>query len=329
MKTVIDTLQYGRNLIPSSLSTVAYFILGTIVISSYIAPVETPTMVHEKHEQRPPQGFCTSFKGKEHKIEESYKQFWNITHAHRDVQAYSARISNHVYDETRKGPTGTTPFTDWVGPTFCHNKDVKARLIGNLHSYYAAQYPGKPYRAGMSMVHIMAIPTENIYNGVTLDLQNVYIVDEMIKLFKDAWANPKMRQKVYDHQVDAVKKAGEGGDRATRDAALKHLEHMREEILNLSVDNFQFGFHLYPDNSIEHLHMHIVAMGERFRRYSTNAHDAKTVDAVELRNFIKLRLDRRKTARLRRFAYGVFKKRATTPLPNKQDRQDDIRSGTW
>lgn len=46
--------------------------------------------------------------------------------------------------------------------------------------------------------------------------------------------------------------------------------------LNVEED-FLMGFHVFPDNSIGHLHMHVFPHGEGMREWSTREYDWKTV----------------------------------------------------
>lgn len=42
-------------------------------------------------------------------------------------------------------------------------------------------------------------------------------------------------------------------------------------------EDFIFGFHVFPDNTIGHLHMHVFPHDNSFREYSTKIYDHKTV----------------------------------------------------
>ena len=57
----------------------------------------------------------------------------------------------------------------------------------------------------------------------------------------------------------------------------KFAEMLRERTLR--EEDFFFGFHAAPDASIGHLHMHTLLAPSEFRRYSTAAHDWKTIPA--------------------------------------------------
>lgn len=52
---------------------------------------------------------------------------------------------------------------------------------------------------------------------------------------------------------------------------------MKLQFERLKEDDFLFGFHCFPENSIGHLHMHVFPHGEQFREFSTKEYDWKTV----------------------------------------------------
>lgn len=146
----------------------------------------------------------------------------------------------------------------------------------------------------MSFIHLLGVPKARLYNGVSLNRDSVKILDHMIEFFKASWQrNPEFRQKVLGHQrkeikdlygkIEAPKSAA---DKEGLRLALKHCAELSREADALGPDDFQFGLHLWPDHSISHLHMHIIAMTPEMRKYSTTEHDSKTKDALEVRDVI-------------------------------------------
>ncbi|KAI0009165.1 hypothetical protein F4779DRAFT_583412 [Xylariaceae sp. FL0662B] len=144
----------------------------------------------------------------------------------------------------------------------------------------------------MSMVHILAIPRAGIFNGVSLNPgpESVDIIDEMIRLFRRSWSRGEFREVVLAHQRAAImgRYKEEPDDNAYR-LATKHYETLELMADNLKLEHFAFGLHLWPDHSVGHLHLHIIAMPYECRKYSTSRHDVKTKDALEVRDFIKSR----------------------------------------
>ncbi|KAI1770358.1 hypothetical protein F4818DRAFT_268239 [Hypoxylon cercidicola] len=226
------------------------------------------------------------FAGKIDQIRSQYTDFWSHETALADVEAYHNKSKTHVYPDHAKWLKTTTPFTEWKGNVFAESQN--ARLVGNHASFDTVQYPGAPKKAGMSMVHILGIPKAGIYNAVALNGENVSIIDEMIELFKRSWPQPDFREAVLRHQqarIEAQNKAEPNPE--AYEAATNHLRELELMIDGLTIHDFTFGFHLYPDHSVGHLHMHIIATPQSYRQYSTDAHDLKTKDALEVRDFIQ------------------------------------------
>ncbi|KAI2468184.1 hypothetical protein F4781DRAFT_432604 [Annulohypoxylon bovei var. microspora] len=222
------------------------------------------------------------FAGKSEKIAEQYELFHTQAAAKVDVAAYLNRTPNHVYSEAPKWIKAKTPFTQWTGDVLASSKN--AHLIGNHSSFDVAQYRDSPGRAGMSMIHILGIPKENIFNGVSLDRSNVYLIDEMIACFRSSWTSPDFRRKVLLHQKKAIDNADKDAD--AYKIAMVHCQALERMIDDLTVDDFTFGLHLWPDHSVGHLHMHIIATPPWCRQHSTFVHDDKTKDALEVRDYI-------------------------------------------
>ena len=153
----------------------------------------------------------------------------------------------------------------------------------------------------MSFIHLLVPSKARLYNGVSLNRDNVRVIDEAIRLFKKSWRSPEFRQAVLDHQKRAIEQRYETNkppsetDTEGYRAALRHYEQLSSRIDKLREGDFQFGLHLWPDHSVSHLHIHIIAMTKEMRQYSTTEHDAKTKDALEVRDFILGRTARRST----------------------------------
>lgn len=234
-----------------------------------------------------------TFTGKHTEIEKQYAHFWSLPQAGADSLAYFQGKAPYTFTPEE----GRDPKT-WVqqSPKFATPKaeeiladDQNAVIIRNSYSYYSGQYPDRPGCASMSMVHLLAISKARYFNGVSLNCDTVHIIDDMIALFKKNWEEKEFRDKVIKNQRELVKNADpQGANEAATRAALALIDQLEEEIDNLSAeDDFLFGLHLYPHHSVSHLHLHIIAKGEKFRQFSCRDHDEKTKDALEVRNYIK------------------------------------------
>ncbi|KAH8649165.1 hypothetical protein BX600DRAFT_474645 [Xylariales sp. PMI_506] len=198
------------------------------------------------------------------------------------------RQFHQFHKEREQGPVETRA-KSWDKDVLHSNEQVE--LISNWASFDVLQYPDKPARAGMSMVHLLAIPKSLIVNGVYLTAKTAHIIDDMIHLFEEAWERPDMRDQVLRHQKEAIDRRyeasrGEPFAEQAHTAALAHYRELERTIGGLGADSFHYGLHLRPDNSADYLHLHIIAAPYEFRRYSTTDHDKKTKDAKEVRDFI-------------------------------------------
>ncbi|KAI0379002.1 hypothetical protein F5Y04DRAFT_283372 [Hypomontagnella monticulosa] len=230
------------------------------------------------------------FAGKHAKIEDQCERFWKQPTAQADVNAYVAETVGYVYPDIPKWLKTSTPFTNWKGPVLAESKN--ALIIANHSSFSTAQYPGNPGRAGMSMIHILGIPKDNIFNGVALTGRGVSIVDEMMDLFMFSWdREPSFRREVVTAQKIAIEREYESsGDAEAYQEAMWQYHELEDYALSLNAEYFTFGFHLWPDHSVSHLHMHIIATPPKLRQYSTDLHDDKTVDAIDVRDYATARL---------------------------------------
>ncbi|KAK8074877.1 hypothetical protein PG997_009540 [Apiospora hydei] len=246
------------------------------------------------------------FKGKKPRIEEQFREFWGYDNAEQDAKAYLRNDQAYAYPQRPKWVQGKTIFTNFNDrdKILAEDEDGEVLISSNHASFDIAQYPGNSSPAGMSMIHLLGLPKKSIYNGVSLDKDNVQIIDKIIDLFKSKWSDLDFRTRVLEHQLKAMKRqlaAVEGkekeepGEEAQKsrklakegfDLAKLHHEELEARIKDLDVDGFQFGLHLYPDHSISHFHMHIVAMHPGMRKYSTSQHDEKTKDVEEVREAI-------------------------------------------
>ncbi|OTA88272.1 hypothetical protein M434DRAFT_34932 [Hypoxylon sp. CO27-5] len=228
------------------------------------------------------------FAGKVEQIKEQCERFWSHEEAPVDVKAYLSNTPDHQYAKHDGWIKAKTPFTNWTGLSFAESEN--AFLIGNRSSFDVAQYPDEEGRAGMSMIHILGIPKAGLFNGVSLDKTTVGIIDEMIDLFKSSWAHPTFRKEILMHQRTAIEgRNKEKPDVEAYQKATKHFGKLEAMVYELTVDDFTFGLHLWPDNSVAHLHMHIIATPDKCRKYSTFRHDGKTKDAIEVRDYINSR----------------------------------------
>jgi hypothetical protein len=237
--------------------------------------------------------FAVTFKGNREKIKEKYESFWSLPQAGGDVLAYHEGKSGHQFTPE------VTNADKWLQPNPRFTKenlnrteilaeDDDATILRLFSSFSRHQYPAGSNRGSMSVVHLLVIPKARYFNGVSLNGQTVDIIDKMIALFKKNWAEKSFRDKIIEHQKILVISADpDGKNMETTNRALERLAQLKDEICELDADkDFLFGLHLYPEHSVGHLHMHVFAKGQEFRQDSYPGHDKKTMDAMEVRDYI-------------------------------------------
>ncbi|KAI2780378.1 hypothetical protein F4815DRAFT_470061 [Daldinia loculata] len=240
------------------------------------------------------------FSGKSEKIGTQFVDFFRKPGALKDVEAYLNQTKDHCYGNHEKWIKEKTVFTGYTGGPALLAEGENVLIIGNHNSFDVTQYKEDPAKAGMSMIHILGIPKKGIFNGVSLNHNTVSVIDETIDLFKDKWETPDFRQKVLDYQklaitnrtsTESLARLNEELDpRPALDAgdeAISHWKELEAGIRTLKFDDFTFGLHLWPDHSVGHLHLHIIATPDWCRKYSTFKHDEKTKDALEVCDFVR------------------------------------------
>ncbi|KAG6906204.1 hypothetical protein DXG01_015243 [Tephrocybe rancida] len=150
----------------------------------------------------------------------------------------------------------------------------------------------------------MVIPKHKVYNVVSLD--DISLIEEMISHFGRFWSQPDAVQQTarrIQHAVDlrtseVIKGLEDMQDQTMAATVSAEYEVMMQDIIRkstndmlcrletLNTNDFIFGFHATPHASVGHLHMHVLAAGTDFRRYSTDAHDWKTIPATAVMQVI-------------------------------------------
>lgn len=169
-------------------------------------------------------------------------------------------------------------------------------VVGNLNSYDKRQYPewfDSSYKPGINTPegqafgHCFVIPRKRVFNIVDPDavMDNASLVKEMREHFKTYW-NEDGKEKIIsriklavESQNEKLASKEEGSVRYLHLESIiwKDFQELSEEFRALGVDDFVFGFHAYPDNSIGHLHMHVFPIKDSLREFSTRRHDWKTI----------------------------------------------------
>lgn len=157
----------------------------------------------------------------------------------------------------------------------------------------------------MTFGHFLVIPKERVYNIV----DSAALVNdlELIREMKAHWedfvslrTNRQMLLERFRLAMDTqfkecIKLAGSNADLVARvkeefSFVVETFEQFSHRFLKLDKGDFIAGFHVDPDHSVGHLHMHVLPTPLRFREFSTTEHDEKTIPFEAIEKAQKLRL---------------------------------------
>ncbi|KAL8895096.1 MAG: hypothetical protein Q9207_008301, partial [Kuettlingeria erythrocarpa] len=188
-------------------------------------------------------------------------------------------------------------------PDLILSESAHSYIIGNLASYDSRQYPSAPAGKrpeGQAFAHTLVIPKARVYNIVdpAATADNCALLHEMRAHFLRFWARPDGKAKILarakraldeqDRKLLASSSSSPSSDNSNnsngdsyasvRAAVFAHYDAMKPAFERLrGEEDFLFGFHCFPENSIGHLHMHVFPHAEPFRAVSTKEYDWKTV----------------------------------------------------
>jgi len=141
----------------------------------------------------------------------------------------------------------------------------------------------------------MVIPRKRIFNIVDPDAtaNDGILIKEMRNHFINFWKGggaPKLLKRTrssFDVQNDKLRRKSDAlspQDTATTtpyqrlmSVVRSDFEALSKRFSELKPEDFEFGFHAFPDNSVGQLHMHVYPKGNSLRRFSTKRHDWKTI----------------------------------------------------
>ncbi|KAL8964772.1 MAG: hypothetical protein Q9197_006809, partial [Variospora fuerteventurae] len=178
-------------------------------------------------------------------------------------------------------------------PSLILSETTHSYIIGNVASYDGRQYPaavaGKRPE-GQSFAHTLVIPKARVYNVVdpAATADDCALLREMHAHFTAFWSAPsgdgreKMLARAKRGVEDQDKKLLAAGTsnlayESVRADVFAYFETTASAFKKLDIRDFVCAFHVFPDNSIGHLHMHVFPHPDRFRVHSTREYDWKTV----------------------------------------------------
>ncbi|KAL8710759.1 MAG: hypothetical protein Q9220_004777 [cf. Caloplaca sp. 1 TL-2023] len=177
-------------------------------------------------------------------------------------------------------------------PNLVLSQTPHSYIIGNEASYDRRHYPCRAITEkrpeGQGFGHLLIIPKSRIYNIVdpAATANNCFILHEMRSHFHHFWEESasgpaSALQRARDSFVTAVSKmstAEKSTYQLTRNDIEQYFDASGEEFVRLKAEeDFMMGFHVFPENTIGHLHMHVFPVRDSLRCWSTRDYDYKTV----------------------------------------------------
>ncbi|KAI4129775.1 MAG: hypothetical protein LQ338_002085 [Usnochroma carphineum] len=202
-------------------------------------------------------------------------------------------VGKESYNGAIRGKTDTffSEYEKHNHPDLILSESNHSYIIGNLASYDSRQYPEAPAGKrpeGQGFAHSLVIPKARVYNVVdpAATANGCALLREMQAHFISFWQQhggkakllARAKRAVDDQDAKLLSHGSRPVYETVRDDVFHHYESTKLDFSNLvAPGDFLFGFHVFPDNSIGHLHMHVFPHADGFRAFSTREHDYKTV----------------------------------------------------
>lgn len=155
-------------------------------------------------------------------------------------------------------------------------RDDRFTLFLNASFPYIGQYPAdKATMAGISLVHMLACPNERIYNAVSLQPNDVELLEHMKATVTRLMDDPEWKTMVVLPALEE-KMAGK-----VPSDLMDEYEKDKKAFINTSGGQMRFYFHIHPNHSVGHLHMHCVQNNLR-TSYLHEHKNAKYEDIVKV-----------------------------------------------
>ena len=178
------------------------------------------------------------------------------------------------------------------GPVFTHMndnnfpnlyRDDRFALYLNVASPFTELYPGKEERAGMSFVHLLAVPLERIYNYKSALPTDYGLISHMYETVNKLMNTPSFKDELaYQLTCQYVPLL------ETQELRIQFLRDMKTLHDDTSSRDMTYCFHPDPLHSVGHLHMHCVAKNMLTKSYMLNSHKNIPIDLV-LQEILRLK----------------------------------------
>ncbi|KAL8660293.1 MAG: hypothetical protein Q9202_006704 [Teloschistes flavicans] len=236
------------------------------------------------------------------RLKDHYKkqrdEFRNDPRSAPELEAWRKQDNDFAYN-LLNGTQKSFEYADHNPREFILSESSLSYIIGNLASYDSRQYPLSPNDKrpeGQGFCHTLVISKARVYNVVDPDAtaNKCSLLKEMHDHFVTFWQHDQGKEKILARAKRAVddqdkklrdapspssnsQSTGSVYDDATRSSVFAQFNQLKDAFKKLQAKDFVFAFHVFPDNSIGHLHMHVFPHDEAFREFSTHVYDWKTV----------------------------------------------------
>ncbi|KAI4210351.1 MAG: hypothetical protein LQ351_006800 [Letrouitia transgressa] len=235
--------------------------------------------------------------------------FRNDSKAMEDLINWKARNHEHAYsrkfqkglvpqsiigESFKKADTFFSEYSNHNSPSLILSESQDSYIIGNRASHDGRQYPpsfnpdwtnGKSPE-GQGFCHTLVIPKRRIFNVVDPEAtaNDCAVLKEMkdhFIWFWDSGGKQKILQKaevLFSEQSEKLLTSNNpDGFPEVKDKVHADFARLKPLFLQLGSNDFVYAFHVYPENSVGHLHMHVFPVDESLREHSAKRHDWKTV----------------------------------------------------
>ena len=198
-------------------------------------------------------------------------------------------------------PDGRLAYAHPIQEFKVHNDDsrilsesAQSYIICNVATHDSRQYPpwaNPKYKTGSTpegqgFGHCLVISKERVFNVVdpAATANGASLLKEMKDHFVGFWKNGgnarllKQTKSTFDDQNSKLRTNGKTAHIESLLPTLENdFEDLAEEFRLLRPEEFEYGFHAFPDNTVGHLHMHVFPKKSSLREFSAWRHDRKTI----------------------------------------------------
>lgn len=159
----------------------------------------------------------------------------------------------------------TSPWTKM--PVFTYLNETGAPHVAQDESFilylndalpFPEMYPDHSERAGMSFVHLLAVPKERIYNAIALKRKDgpllFHMKNQVIEWMNSRTFRSKLANMMTIKYIPRL---------ATKHMCKSFVEKLEYFLEHTSGKDLDFYFHVDPNHSVGHLHMHCLVMDKK------------------------------------------------------------------